>query len=174
MKHIVVLLIIFSAFWSSCKNYPPLEVVKNVDLKRYIGKWYEIARLPHSFEKNCYCVTAEYQFTDKDYIKVINSCKKGSSKGEISIANGKAFIVENSNNAKLEVQFFWPFKGDYWIIELADDYSYAMIGHPNREYFWILSRTPKIDDELYNSLLLKAKDKGFDITKIIKTVQECN
>lgn len=167
------MLLIFSALWTSCKNYPPLEVVKSVDLNRYIGKWYEIARFPHSFEKNCYCVTAEYQLTGKDYIKVINSCKKGSPKGENNVANGKAFIVENSNNAKLEVQFFWPFKGDYWIIELADDYSYAMVGHPNREYFWILSRTPKMDNELYNSLLTKAKEKGFDISKIIKTVQDC-
>ena len=174
MRVIVFSLSIIMIFLFSCKNYPNLEVVKNVDLKRYAGKWFEIVRFPHSFEKNCYCVTAEYIITDKDYIKVLNSCRKGSTKGKNKVAEGKAYVIENSNNAKLEVQFFWPFKGDYWIIELAEDYSYAVVGHPNREYFWILSRTPKMEEEKLNSLLNNAKEKGFDISKIIRTEQECN
>jgi apolipoprotein D and lipocalin family protein len=154
-------------------NYPYLAVVDKVDLDKYIGKWYEIAAFPQRFQKGCNCSSAEYYKTDKDYIRILNSCRKDSVNGEMKTAEGKAFIVENSNNAKLRVQFFWPFKGDYWIIELADDYSYAVVGHPNREYLWILSRTPKMNDSIYQMLLEKIKAKGFDITKLKRTVQEC-
>jgi apolipoprotein D and lipocalin family protein len=154
-------------------NYPALEVVRYVDLERYLGKWYEIASFPQSFQKGCNCTTAEYFKTDNNYIKVLNSCRKDSSKGEITTAYGKAFVYDTTSNAKLKVQFFWPFKGDYWIIELADDYSYAVVGHPNREYLWILSRTPTMDISTYNSLLVRVKAKGFDINKLQITNQKC-
>ena len=83
----------------------------------------------------------------------------------------KLFVVENSGNAKLLVQFFWPFKGKYWIIDLGDDYSYAVIGHPNRKYLWILSRTSEMDEILYEEIIYRIKDKGFDISKIKLTQQ---
>lgn len=166
-------LVILAFVLFSCSNYPPLEVVKSVDLEKYSGKWYEIVRFPHSFEKDCYCVTAEYIRTNEDYIKVINSCRKGSIKGKPNKAEGKAFVIENSNNAKLEVQFFWPFRGDYWIIDLADDYSWVVVGHPSREYLWILSRTPKLDNDLTAELIEKIRTKGFDTSKIIFTEQMC-
>jgi apolipoprotein D and lipocalin family protein len=150
-------------------SYPPLEVVKNVDLKRYLGKWYEIARLPNSFQKNCFCSTAEYSILDEETVRVINSCRKGSPEGELDQAKGKAFIVPNTNNVKLKVQFFWPFRGDYWIIDLDEkDYTYSVVGHPNREYLWILCRTPQMETQLYNDLLKKIQAKGFDVTKLIK------
>ncbi len=162
-------------FMFSCSsNYPNLEVVKNVDLDRYLGKWYEIAAFPQSFEKGCYCTTAEYLKTDKDYIRVVNSCRKDSASGKLDRVEGKAFVVPNSGNAKLRVQFFWPFRGDYWIIDLADDYSYAVVAAPNRKYLWILPRTPKMDSELYNQILERIKQKGFDITRLKKTNQTCN
>ena len=164
---------IFAIFGCS-SNYPPLEVVKYVDLDRYIGKWYEIASFPQSFQKGCNCSTAEYFKTDDNYIRVLNSCRKYSKTAELTKAEGKAFISDTTSNAKLKVQFFWPFKGDYWIIDLAEDYSYAVVGHPNREYLWILSRTPKMGDSLYQSILERIKLIGFDITKLNKTVQECN
>ncbi len=155
-------------------NYPPLDVVRHVDLDRYLGKWYEIAAFPQSFQKGCNCSTAEYFKTEKGYIRVLNSCRKGSTSGEISTADGKAFVVDTTTNAKLKVQFFWPFKGDYWIIDLADDYSWVVVGHPNREYLWILARTSSIDKTLYNSILERAKSKGFDISKLKVTDQTCN
>ena len=79
--------------------------------------------------------------------------------------------MKNTGNAKLKVQFFWPFRGKYWIIDLAEDYSYAVVGHPNRKYLWILSRTPVMDQEIYNEILKRAKDKGFDIGKLKMTIQ---
>ena len=161
-------------FGCGSSNNAPLKVVDKVDVQRYLGKWYEIALLPNSFEKGCNCTTAEYSLIDSTTIRVINSCRKDSVKGGVDKANGKAFVVEGSNNAKLRVQFFWPFRGDYWIIDLdKENYSYAVVGAPNRKYLWILSRKPKMDEVLYNTLIEKCKAKGFDVNKLEKTKQEC-
>jgi len=162
-----------SAFNScSTSNYPPLDVVNSVEIQRYIGKWYEIARLPFKYQEGCNCTTAEYSIIDSTTLRVINKCIKD---GELDDATGKAFVVEGSNNAKLRVQFFWPFHGDYWIIDLdKENYSYAVVGTPSRENLWILSRTPKMDEQLYNMLIEKCKVKGFDISKLEITNQECD
>lgn len=148
-----------------------LETVPYVDLKTYAGKWYEIASFPQRFQKGCNCTTAEYTLTDKDYIIVENRCNRDSINGKESYIKGKAFVVKNSGNAKLKVQFFWPFKSKYWIIDLADDYSYAVIGHPNRKYLWILSRTATMNDSTYQAILSRLVEKGFDISKIKRTNQ---
>jgi apolipoprotein D and lipocalin family protein len=148
-----------------------LETVPFVDLKKYAGKWYEIASFPQRFQKGCNCTTAEYTLTDKDYVIVENRCNRDSINGKPSYIKGKAFVVEKSGNAKLEVQFFWPFKGKYWIIDLADDYSYAVVGHPNRKYLWILSRTSTINDTTYQQIISRIEEKGFDISKIKITRQ---
>ncbi len=154
-----------------CKTGTKLETVAQVDLKKYSGLWYEIALYPNTFEKGCNCTTAEYIITDKDYVKVINRCRKGGVNGKESMIEGKAFIVKGSNNTKLKVQFFWPFRGSYWIIGLADDYSWAVVSHPNRKYLWILSRTPQLQDGVYEKILLLIKEKGLDPTKIKLTTQ---
>ena len=148
-----------------------LQTVPYVDLKKYAGKWYEIASFPQRFQKNCNCTTAEYTMTDKGYVIVENRCKKDSVNGKESYIKGKAFVTENSGNAKLKVQFFWPFKGKYWIIDLANDYSYAVVGHPNMKYLWILSRTPMMDEKIYQQIISSVKEKGFDISKIKRTKQ---
>lgn len=148
-----------------------LETVPYVDLKKYAGKWYEIASFPQRFQKGCYCTTADYTLTDKGYVVVENACNKDSVDGKKSVIKGKAFVVENSGNAKLKVQFFWPFKGKYWIIDLAEDYSYAVVGHPSRNYLWILSRTPSMDYTTYKQITSRLKEKGFDITKLKRTKQ---
>jgi apolipoprotein D and lipocalin family protein len=150
-----------------------LETVPAVDLQKYMGKWYDIASFPQRFQKGCHCTTAEYELTDKGYVRVINSCRKDSPTGKITVAKGKAFVVEGSNNAKLKVQFFWPFRGDYWIIDLAQDYSYAVVGAPDRKYLWILSRTTKIDEGLYQDIVNRIAQKGFDISKLQRTDQSC-
>ena len=148
-----------------------LHTVLEVDLNRYAGKWYEIASFPQYFQKGCNCTTAEYTLTDKGYVVVENRCNKDSITGKEAYIKGKAFIVENTGNAKLKVQFFWPFKAKYWIIELADDYSYAVVGHPNKKYLWILSRTPFMNETIYRQITERIKEKGFDITKLKKTTQ---
>ena len=170
LNKIIMNLIIISCL--SC-SYEPLETVKNVDLNKYIGKWYEIALFPQRFEKGCNCTTAEYSL-ENDHVKVLNSCNRGGADGKLTKAIGKAFAVRNSNNSKLKVQFFWPFKGDYWIIDLAEDYSWAVVGAPNRKYLWILSRKPKMDQTLYNDIFKRTATKGFNVSKLIMTNQNCS
>ena len=149
-----------------------VQTVPYVDLKKYAGKWHEIASFPQRFQKGCTSTTATYTLTDKNYVVVENSCNKDSVDGKESSVQGKAFVEANSGNAKLKVQFFWPFKGKYWIIDLADDYSYAVVGHPNRKYLWILSRTAIMDEDIYQQIIARTKEKGFDISKIKRTIQK--
>lgn len=159
-----------SFFANSCKTTSTLETVKNVDVAKYSGKWYEIANFPNSFQKNCTATTAEYTISEKGYLIVENRCRKFTIDGKESYIKGKAFVVKNSNNSKLKVQFFWPFKGDYWIIGLEENYKWALVSDPNRKYLWILARNPKLDDKTYSEILEILKLKGFDVNKIVKTV----
>jgi apolipoprotein D and lipocalin family protein len=148
-----------------------LQTVTNVDLKKYAGKWYEIASYPQTFQKGCHCTTAEYTLSEKGYVIVENRCNRKSIGEKKSYIKGKAFVEKNSGNAKLKVQFFWPFTGKYWIIDLADDYSYAVVSHPSRKYLWILSRTAKMDGNAYQQILNRLKEKEFDLTKLEITPQ---
>ena len=150
----------------SKKEYDTLEVVPHVDLKKYLGKWYEIARLPARFEEGCSDITATYSLSDDGTISVLNECKRN---GKVKRAKGKAKVVDKNTGAKLKVTFFWPFYGDYWIINLGNDYDYAVVGTPNRKYLWILSRTPQMDDKLFSQLIEFVKSKGFDVGSLIKT-----
>lgn len=169
---IIILFYITSIFIFTPMKSQELQTVDKVDITRYVGKWYEIASFPQRFQKGCHCTTAEYTLTDRDYVIVENRCNKNSINGPESYIKGKAFIVKNSGNAKLKVQFFWPFRGKYWIIDLADDYSYAVVGHPNRKYLWILSRTPEIDAKIYNDILRRIEEKGFEVEKLKKTIHK--
>lgn len=149
-----------------------LETVKYVDINKYSGKWFEIASFPQIFQKGCHCTTAEYTMTPKGYIEVFNQCNKGSINGKTSSIKGKAFVEKNSGNAKLKVQFFWPFRVKYWIIDLGKQYEYAVVGHPNRKYLWILSRTTSIDAAEYENILERIKQKGFNISLLKKTIHQ--
>lgn len=164
------MLTLFMPF-SKSGSSQPLETVPEVDINRYLGKWFEIASFPQRFQKGCHCTTAEYSLSEKGYLIVENRCNRGSVTGKQSSIKGKAFIVKNSGNAKLKVQFFWPFRGKYWIIDLADDYSYAVVGHPNRKYLWILSRTAGMDENVYAQIVARINKKGFDTTLLQKTIQ---
>ena len=147
-----------------------LEVVQSVDLTRYTGRWYEIARLPNSFQKKCAdTVTANYTMREDGKIKVINRCRKAS--GEYTTAKGKAKIVDKKTNAKLKVTSFWPFYGDYWILDLGSNYEYAVVGEPGRKYLWILSRSPQMNEALFQQLLEKMAAKGFNTEMMIRTSQ---
>jgi apolipoprotein D and lipocalin family protein len=169
-KSYSLLALVLSVLTMACMH-KPLQTVPYVDLNRYAGKWYEIASFPQRFQKGCNCTTAEYTMTDKGYVIVENRCNKDSVHGKQSYIKGKVFVKKNSGNAKLKVQFFWPFKGKYWIIDLADDYSYAVVGHPNRKYLWILSRTPTMNDATYQQIISRLKEKGFDTSKLKVTTQ---
>ena len=149
----------------------PLQTIPSVDLKKYVGKWYEIASYPQWFQKGCNCTTAEYTLSVKGFMIVENRCNRDSVHGKQSYIKGKAFVENDSGNAKLKVQFFWPFRAKYWIIDLADDYSYAVVSHPNKKYLWILSRTPKMDNTIYQQILSRLKEKGFDLLKLKITTQ---
>ena len=149
----------------------PLEVVPHVDLQRYLGTWYEIATIPQRFQMGCVGVTAEYSLRTNGDIQVVNTCLKETLDGKIRRARGKARVVDRTTNAKLKVSFFWPFWGAYWIIGLDADYQWAIVGHPNRTYLWILGRSPQMDDTLYQELLALIAKKGYDLSKIKKTLQ---
>lgn len=148
-----------------------LETVPNVDLEKYAGKWFEIVSYPRWFQKGCHCTTAEYKISKKGYVIVENRCNKGSVNGKQSYIKGKAFVNKKSGNAKLKVQFFWPLRGKYWIIDIADDYSYAVVSHPNRKSLWILSRTALMDQEVYNRVTTRLQQRGFDLSKLERTPQ---
>jgi apolipoprotein D and lipocalin family protein len=166
------IMVLSSFVWCvGCKVQMPLETVAEVDLKRYSGKWYEIASFPQRFQKGCLGTTATYTISDKGYVIVENRCFKNSMSGSESYIKGKAFVQKGSNNAKLKVQFFWPFRGKYWIINLADDYRYAVVGHPNRQYLWILSRTPHMEASDYENILSDLQSKNFDVSRLQLTPQ---
>src|SRR5665647_231795 len=152
----------------ACDVKPVLTTVSSVDLNRYLGTWYELASYPQFFERGCSNVRATYTAQD-DFIKVYNQSTKDGKPNEIT---GKAFVVANSGNAKLKVQFFWPFKGDYWIIDLDKDYKWAIVSDPKQKTLWILSRSKTMDETLYNSLIDSLVKKGYSQTKIVKMVQE--
>jgi apolipoprotein D and lipocalin family protein len=153
-----------------------LETVAQVDLQKYAGRWYEIASYPTGFQKGCRCTTAEYELIPgRKYLGVVNRCirfRDGRSK--VSTVRGRAFVVEGSGNAKLKVQFFWPFRGDYHIIGLAGDYAWAVVGHPGRKYLWILSRESYMPTDTYKQILSLVREKGYDPRILQKTPQICD
>lgn len=163
---------------SQDRSEKALEVVPSVDLKRYSGLWYEIARLPNWFQKDCDGdVTATYTLLDDDEIKVVNRCRKED--GETKEAEGRARRASDDEpNSKLKVRFapaflsFLPFVwGNYWIIDLAPDYSFAVIGEPDGRYLWILARTPKLDETTLETILGRVREKGYDLANLIRTKQ---
>lgn len=160
--------------WGCKTSHPSLDTVDYVDVDRYMGIWYDVASFPQRFQKGCHCTSAEYA-REEGFVSVTNRCNKDSINGSESTANGKAFIVDDETNAKLKVQFFWPFKGDYWVIGLDDEYRYAVIGEPSRKYLWILSRTPTMSAALYQEAVDIARNKGFNVDNLEQVSHEgCN
>jgi apolipoprotein D and lipocalin family protein len=151
-----------------------LTTVPEVDLNKYCGKWYEIARLPNSFEKGLICCTAEYSLRDDGKIKVVNTGHKENEPGKVSKATGKAWVPDKNEPGRLKVQFFWPFAGGYYIFHLdTANYRYVLVGDPSRKYLWILARTPYIDDALYNELVEVARKNDFAVNELIRVKQDC-
>jgi apolipoprotein D and lipocalin family protein len=167
------LLIIFAMLFESVFSQSGVIVVSSVDIKRYSGTWYEIARLPNFFEKNLKCITATYTLRDDGKITVLNKGHKISDPVKESNAKGVAWVPDPKSPGKLKVQFFWPFSGNYWILELENDYKYVLVGDPSNKYLWILCREKVMDENTYNKLLETAVKNGFDVSPIIRVDQDC-
>lgn len=169
---IVYLALSMLIFLSGCSKTPsaPLATVEHVDLARYSGKWIEIARYENRFETGCAGATAQYEGKE-DYIAVTNRCfdTNGVQSGEV---NGRAYALKDSNNSKLEVSFFRPFYGDYWVLMLGDNYQYSVVGDPSRKYLWILSRTKVLSDADKKSILNRLPALGYDASKLYWTTQQ--
>lgn len=166
-----VLLLAGCATTTEKLKLPPLTTVDHVDLSRYLGTWYEIASFPQRFQQGCTATTANYTLRDDGLIRVLNRCRKDALDGPETEAQGLARVVDTKTNAKLEVSFFRPFWGDYWIIDLAPDYSYAVVGHPGRDYLWILSRTPTLPDDVYQGIVKRLEAKSYPLDRLQKTLQ---
>jgi apolipoprotein D and lipocalin family protein len=155
---------------------PPVRTVASVDLNRYAGDWFEIARYPNRFQKQCVGdVRASYARRSDGYIDVVNRCRTAGGETE---AQGVARVVDTRTFAKLEVRFapawlsFLPIVwGDYWIVGLAADYSWAVVGSPDRNYLWILGRTPHLPDASMAAARTAARDNGFDVDRLVPTAQ---
>jgi apolipoprotein D and lipocalin family protein len=172
-RRLSLLAAIILAVTAGCAQQPvsrdpaiPLPTAASVDLDRYLGRWYEIARLPNGFEKDCEGVTADYAWRGDGLIEVVNTCRVGSTDGPVKTAIGRARIVDRESNARLEVSFFGPFWGDYWILHLAEDYSVSLVGEPSGRFLWILARTPKISDAARTAALNRLREYGYDVSRL--------
>jgi apolipoprotein D and lipocalin family protein len=149
------------------------SVVSTVDLKRYMGMWYEIARLPNYFERKLKCASANYTLREDGRITVLNKGNYLTDPEKSTSVKGVAWIPDRNSPAKLKVQFFWPFSGNYWILYLDKEYHYVLVGDPSFKYLWILAREKKMDEQTYNMLLSKAVENGYDVKSIIRVEQDC-
>lgn len=168
----IIVFLVPLVFFFQAGNQKP-TVVSEVDLNKYAGSWYEIARLPNYFERKLKCTSATYTLREDGKIQVVNKGHYIKEPEKTSSVKGIARIPDKSQPAKLKVQFFWPFAGDYWIMYLDREYRYALIGDPSLKYLWILSREKTMDEETYNMLKKKAIDNGYDISSLIRVEQDC-
>jgi apolipoprotein D and lipocalin family protein len=174
---ILILLMTMIPFHVSCAGSRiALPTVENVDVQKYLGKWYEVSSFPQSFQKGCTATNAEYSMREDGGLKVVNTCHLDSPDGKLKKATGRAWIKDKKSNAKLKVQFFLsrfkiPFlSGNYWILDLDENYESVLVGDPTRKYLWILSRDPKLDQVRYDELVAKAEELKFDTRKLVKTI----
>lgn len=172
--------LLFTIFYLFLFTYPPAlaeqSTVPFVDLTRYVGKWYEIAAIPQSFQKDCMRdVTAEYSMEKNGKLKVINSCIDAENKRKF--AEGRAKVVDTETNAKLKVTFvkfidwIFAFAGDYWVIDLDANYNHSVVGHPSKKYAWILSRNPTLSDRDLREIQLSLEEQGYDSCQLLMTIQ---
>lgn len=178
-RRLMVLCLIAFGLVSACgEPETDVTVVQNLELERYDGLWYERASFPQSFQEGCFCTTAEYEIRESD-VAVINRCRIDSPDGERNVAEGRAYRPDPDVDAKLKVEFFFPFAGDYWVTELGNDdgegdYTYAVVTNPTKEYFWILSRDPLFSDERIDEIEERYAEMGWDMSKLERTSQaEC-
>ncbi len=155
-----------TAVYAVAGTAPALQTVPRVELPRYLGRWYEIARFANRFEKQGdRDTTAEYALRPDGKISVINTTIRN---GQSKQARGWAKVADPRTNARLRVTFFWPFFGNYWVIALGKDYEYAVVSEPGRKYLWILSRTPQMSEAQYREITEELEARDFDTDKLIR------
>lgn len=178
MKYVLLMTIIFAFGHPRVQAATsPVETATHIDLKQYLGTWYEFAAMPQFFERNCTGnTTAEYALAEAELISVVNSCD--TSSGKRDVAKGRARVVDKDSSAKLKVTFVrflgWQFLlgGDYWILGVGTNYSYAVVGAPGRDYAWILSRTAAMTNEQINEAKALLIKQGFDTCKLLTTIHD--
>lgn len=153
------------------RGLPPLRTVPHVDLARYAGTWFEIASYPQRFQAGCVASRAEYTLADGGVVRVVNRCRDRTFDGPERVVEGTARVTDPPTNARLAVTFFWPFRGDYWVVDLDPDYRWAVVGHPSRDYLWILSRSPALEAAVYEAILARLRSQGYDTTRLRRTPQ---
>ena len=161
-----------AAYLRRSAPHSPLAVAPNVDLQKYMGEWFEIAHLPELFEKSSFKTKAQYTLLGDGSVEVVNSCHEGTPSGPLKKVKGRATVADSSNHAKLQVQFFWPFKADYWILDVDDEYRYALVGDPSRDSLWMLSRKPALDLVAVQQLTAKAQALGFNTQRLLFTAHK--
>ena len=147
------------------------QPAKSVDLDRYLGRWYELYRYDASFQKGCEAVSADYSRNADGTIRVVNRCRKNGVNGPEKSATGRAKIVDTTTGAKLKVSFFGPFYGDYWVLDRADDYQWAIVGEPSGRYLWVLHRNPRPSKAEKTALRQRVEQMGYDWALVRETLQ---
>ena len=156
---------------ASCTATTPIKTVSQVDLDRFMGKWYVIANIPTFFERDVLNPTETYELTPEGYIDTKFEFYDPNSERSKSY-NPKAYILNKETNATWGMQFIWPFKADFRIVYLNQDYSATVIGRSKRDYIWLMARTPEISDSIYEDMLKKAETLGYDVTKIERAIHQ--
>ncbi|RZL47479.1 MAG: hypothetical protein EOO93_25075 [Pedobacter sp.] len=161
MKAICAVLIVLFSFFSADKNIP----VNKLDLKKYSGTWYSLYSIPTIFDKGSRETTTKYTLNKDGFYNVLTTYKKPNDE-KVYSRNSKMFPAEDGNNGELQAQFIWPIKIDYWIIELADDYSYVVVGHPEHKFLFIMSRNQTMPKKTHDEIVARCKAKGYDVSKL--------
>ncbi len=169
MSGLALVAMLASSSWA-CNSEPPLDVAKTVDLSKFQGKWYEIARLPRTTQTDCHGTTAFYTQSSDGTLGLVNQCNVGGPTGPLKTVSMAAKIPDPAVPAKLALDV-GGYTGDYWILEVGQNYEYAVVGHPSRLYFWILSRTPTLDPATTAGILDRAQTNHFDTAQVEFTPQ---
>lgn len=158
-------------FTSSCSQHAPIKTVEKVDLQKFMGDWYVIANIPTFIEKGAHNAIESYALNEDGTISTTFSFLKDSFDGDKKVYEPTGFVYDKESNAIWGMQFIWPFKADYRILHVSDDYSKTIIGREKRDFVWFMARTPLISEQEYQDLLNLSKERGYDISKIQKVPQ---
>jgi apolipoprotein D and lipocalin family protein len=162
MKAICIAFLGFITFFSGAPN----RTVDHVDKKRFSGTWYSLASIPTMFDKGSRETTTHYTLNKDGYYDVVTTCKEGDE-GKIKSIKSKIMPADDNNDGKMKAQFIWPIKVDYWVVDLADDYSYVVVGHPDYKFLFIMSRKPGMDKKQYEEIVAKCKAMGYPVEKLV-------
>lgn len=167
MKTICLLLFVFLTHLPIEKNVP----VAKLDLKKYAGTWYSLYSIPTIFDKGSRETTTKYTLNKEGYYNVTTTYKKPGD-NRVYSRSSKMFPSEDGDKGELQAQFIWPIKVDYWIIELADDYSYVVVGHPDHKFLFIMSRNQTMSKKTHDEIVARCKAKGYDVAKLTSQLHE--